>query len=46
MMLTLSFHGELIAVRRGEITLLQVGGDGEQRASTGKIGAGTATQSG
>jgi len=33
MMLTLTFHGELIAVRRGEVTSLQLNGpDAEQRA--------------
>jgi len=33
MMLTLTFHGELIAVRRGEVTTLQLNGpDVEQRA--------------
>ena len=35
MMLTLSFHGELIAVRSGEISTLQLnGGDADQRART------------
>ena len=35
MMLTLSFHGELIAVRSGEINTLQLkGGDADQRART------------
>ena len=33
MMLTLSFHGELIAVRSGEISTLQLnGGDADQRS--------------
>ncbi|MBK7325589.1 MAG: agglutinin biogenesis protein MshI [Propionivibrio sp.] len=35
MMLTLSFHGELIAVRSGEISTLQLdGGDADQRSRT------------
>ncbi len=33
MMLTLSFHGELVAVRRGEITTLQLNSENEEQRS-------------
>ncbi len=36
MMLTLTFHGELIAVRRGEITSLQLISESEQRLNRAK----------
>lgn len=36
MMLTLSFHGELVAVRRGEMNTLQLSGDDAARRAHGK----------